>query len=229
VSTTKLVASIVLVAASVIVACVGCTQPPPLDMTLLTGEPCEPPCWQGLTPGQSTEEDVAAFMESTGFVDTRTVHRAGFTRLTRDGEEVAGIGIHWSSSAGLGPCNHLSIEEGVLKYITICPDYNLALERLFDRYGPPEKYHAILQGFERRWVEVTLFYPTHGFTVDVVLAYDDGTLQPESSVASMWYFRAAPLDRFIELGWEAGYFGRTPARWPEFLHDWQGYGPILLD
>jgi hypothetical protein len=209
--------------------CAGCAEPPPLDTSLLTGEPCEPPCWQGLTPGESTEEDVAEFMRTTRFVDIRTVYRSSFTRLTRDREEVAGVGIQWSSSLGLGPCNHLSIEEGVLKYITICPYPGVTLGRLIDRYGLPEKYIANLQGYERRWVDVTLFYPTHGFTVDLVLPPDDATLQPESTVADVWYFRAAPLERFIELGWEAGYFGTSPAKWPEFLRDWQGYGPIELD
>ncbi|HUW14593.1 MAG TPA: hypothetical protein VM537_33040, partial [Anaerolineae bacterium] len=49
--------------------CVGCGEPPPpVDTSLLTGEPCEPPCWQGLTPGESTEEDVAEFMKATRFV-----------------------------------------------------------------------------------------------------------------------------------------------------------------
>ena len=31
---------------------------PPIDRSLLGGGPCAPPCWQGLTPGESDEDDV---------------------------------------------------------------------------------------------------------------------------------------------------------------------------
>ncbi len=40
-----------------ITLCAGCGEPPPLDTSLLTGDPCEPPCWQGLTPGVPSYED----------------------------------------------------------------------------------------------------------------------------------------------------------------------------
>jgi hypothetical protein len=210
--------------------CGGCGEPPPLDMSLLTGEPCEPPCWQGLTPGESTEEDVAEFMRATRFVDTCSVFRSSYTRLTRGGsEEVSGVVITWRSSGGLATCNSFSIEEGVLKYITICPYPGVTLGRLIDRYGPPEKYEVIVPIGGPLYYDVTLFYPTHGFTVDLVLPYDDGALQPESEVAEVWYFRAAPLERFLELRYEAGSGGPTPGKLLELLHDWEGYGAIELD
>ena len=221
-------AGLVCVGLLTVVALTSCGEPPPLDTSLLSGEPCEPPCWQGLTPGQSTEEDVVEFMRATRFVDTRSVRRGSYTRLTRGGEEVAGVTIHWRSSGGLGPCNYFSIEEGVLKYITICPYPGVTLGRLIDRYGPPEKYIASRPISGRLYYDVTLFYPTHGFTVDLVRPYEDGTLQPENSVSDVWYFRAAPLERFLQLSYEAGY-GGPPAKELEVLRDWPGYGPIELD
>ena len=207
---------------------VGCGEPPPLDMSLLTGEPCEPPCWQGLSPGESTEEDVAEFIRTTRFVDTRTIYRG---RITRGGD-VVGVSIWWRSTAARSrnvESNSFDIDTGVLEDITIYPDYDLTLERLFERYGPPEKYVANLRGFERRWVEVTLYYPTHGFTVDLVLPYNGRMLQPESKVTSVWYFRAAPLERFLELRYEAGYGGPTPDERLRTLRDWPGYGAIKVD
>ena len=165
----------------------GCGEPPPVDTSLLTGEPCEPPCWQGLTPGESTLQEVNEFVRTAGFVNPQTLFRSG---VYRGGERV-GLSIEWGSAAGRGRgYNDFIVESGVLKYIIIYPDYDLSLERLFERYGPPEKYVANLRGVERRWVEVTLYYPTHGFTVELVRRYDDTTLtlKPESRVASVWYF-----------------------------------------
>ena len=205
----------------------GCGEPPPLDMSLLTGEPCEPPCWQGLTPGESTEDDVAEFIRVTRFVDTRTTYRG---RITRGGE-VVGVSIQWRSTAARSrnvASNSFDIDTGVLEHITIYPDYDLTLERLIGRYGPPEKYTSYLSGFERQWVDVTLYYPTHGFTVYLALRPEDATLKPESRVTSIWYFRAAPLERFVELQCEAGYLGGSPEETLEFLRDWQGYGRVPL-
>ncbi|NIN68634.1 MAG: hypothetical protein GTO63_28795, partial [Anaerolineae bacterium] len=36
---------------------------------LLTGEPCGPPCWQGLVPGTSTEAEVDEFLAASEYVD----------------------------------------------------------------------------------------------------------------------------------------------------------------
>ncbi|HUW96175.1 MAG TPA: hypothetical protein VMW58_10345, partial [Anaerolineae bacterium] len=49
--------------------CVGCGEPAPLDKSLLTGEPCEPPCWQGLVPGTSTEAEVDEFLATSEYVE----------------------------------------------------------------------------------------------------------------------------------------------------------------
>ena len=213
------------------IICAGCGPPPPLDTSLLTGEPCEPPCWQGLTPGESTLEEVNEWMRTSGFVNTQSVSRSTHTRLTRGGDEVAGVSIWWCSRAGLcrGRSNRFSTEGGVLDDITIRPDYPLTLERLFERYGPPEKYVANVPIGGPLYYDVTLYYPTHGFTAHLVVSYRDGTLQPEFQVGEVWYFQAAPLERFLELRCEAGYGGCSLERSLEFLRDWPGYGPIDLD
>jgi len=204
----------------------GCGEPPAPDTSLLTGEPCEPPCWQGLTPGQSTLQEVNEFMRTSGFVNPGSVHRS---QLHRSGQWV-GVSIWWRSTVGGGSrSNKFIVEGGVLDSVTIYPDYVLTLQRLIDRYGPPERYVAGLPISGPLYYEVTLFYPTYGFTTELVVPYDDGTLQPETRVASVWYFRAATMERFVELGCEAGYLGGAPDKSLEALRDWPGYGPIELD
>ena len=219
--------TLLLLGLCMLTLCASCGEPPPVDRSLLTGEPCEPPCWQGLTPGESTLQDVNEFTATSRFVHTRTVSRSSHTRLTQDGEEVARVSIRWRSSAGLRKCNSFLIEDGVLTRILICHDPGLTLRNLIDRYGPPEKYVAGLTFGGPLYYEVTLFYPTYGFTAELVAPYDDGTLQPESRVTSVWYFPAAPLERFLQLSYDAGY-GGPPAKSLEVLRDWPGYGPIEI-
>jgi hypothetical protein len=222
-STSKVVVFPLALAALVIAVCVGCGEPPPVDNSLLTGDPCEPPCWQGLTPGESTLEDVNEFMRTSGFVSPLTVFRG---RITRGGEAV-GVSIRWDSMNGRGG-GDFAIEDGVLKDMFIYPSYHLTLEDLIDRYGPPEKLHVMVTGLHVPALEVTLFYPSYGFTADLELPVDEPVLRPESSIVRLWHSRAGPLETFIELGisYLGSYLGTSPEQWSESLRDWPGYGAI---
>ena len=204
-----------------------CSEPPPVDTSLLTGEPCEPPCWQGLTPGESTENDVLEFIRATRYVDPRTMYRGKVYR----GGEVVGLSMQWRSTAARSrnvESNAFLIEGGVLQSIIMHPDYDLTLESLLERYGSPEKFRAYVAGFDRPYVSLRIYYPTHGFTAQLELPIDDPWLRPDSKVARLWYFRAAPLERFVELACDGGYFTGPPEKVLARLGDWKGYGPIDL-
>jgi hypothetical protein len=203
----------------------GCGQPP-LDKSLLTGEPCEPPCWQGLTPGVSTHEQVNEFIRTSRLVNPQTLHisalRAG------DGQRV-GVSISWRTTVAPGRGYHdLARKGGVLKDIIIYPDYDITLDSLLEKYGPPEKVNVGITGSFGHVpaVGVTLFYPTNGFTAYFELPIDDARLGPDSTVLRLWYSQAAPLERFLELG--KGYLGGTPEQWLESLREWPGYGQLEL-
>ena len=207
--------------------CVGCGEPPPLDMSLFTGDPCEPPCWQGLTPGQSTEADVLELLRSSRFVDTRTIYRAALSR----GGQVVGASIQWRSTAARSSnvdSNDFAIEGGVLRDMIIYPDYDLTLESLLHRYGPPDKFHVMVTGRHVPALHVTLFYPARGFTATLELPADDPVLRPETTVIQVWYSEAGPLETFIELGisYLGTYLGTNPDQWLDSLRNWQGYGVI---
>lgn len=205
--------------------CGGCAVAPPVGMSLLTGEPCEPPCWQGLTPGESTQEQVAEFIRVSGLVDPQSLYPG---RLSRDGQRV-GVSMQWRSRAvGGRGTNSFTIEDGILKGIIIYPDYDITLDSLLERYGPPEKVAVGITGVHIPSVGVTMFYPTQGFTAYLELAIHDAWLRPESTLHMVWYFRAAPLERFLELRCESGYGGCPPEKSLESLRDWPGYGMIEL-
>jgi len=218
------VVSCLAVTALLVAACFFCQTP--VDRSLLTGDPCEPPCWQGLTPGESTLEDVNEFMRTSGFVRPLTEHRSA---LHGGSGQPVELRVSWQSDVwGAKGRNEFIIHDGVLDSIDICPDHDVTLGRLIKRYGPPEKYFANLSAYAPWYREVTLFYPTHGFTAHLTMDIED-SLQPETGIGGVWYFRAAPWERFLELASEAGYFGGMPIEGQEFGRDWQGYWPIWLE
>jgi hypothetical protein len=199
--------------------------PGPLALSLLTGEPCEPPCWQGLTPGESTEQDVYEFVQTSELVD-----RCGgifCSDITTAAAGVIGVSIQWGSTHGRGG-GDFNIQDGVLEDMFIYPSYHLTLEDLIERYGPPDKFHVMVTGLHVPALEVTLFYPSYGFTADLELPVDEPVLRPESSIVRLWHSRAGPLETFIELGisYLGSYLGTSPEQWSESLRDWPGYGAI---
>jgi hypothetical protein len=207
-------------AAWVIAACVGCGEPPPLDMSLLTGEPCEPPCWRGLTPGVSTEEEVLEYAASSRDL-------ADSYRDTSAGRTV----IQWQTHCAVTQRvdNFLLIRDDVLSVVMVCLDYQFTLEQLLEAYGPPEKFRANWKGGSSIDAEVILFHPTSGLASRLELKPSDGgyDLRPESKVMRVWYFAPMSLDGLFDVaGWVPFPDKREDAE--IVLQDWQGYGLIEL-
>jgi hypothetical protein len=172
---------------------------------------------------------VVEFIESSRFVDTRTVYRAAVSR----GGQVVGTSIQWRSTSARSSkvdSNEFVIEGGVLKYMFVYPDFDLTLESLLQRYGSPDKFHVMVTGLHVPSLQVTLFYPSYGFTATLELPVDDPVLRPESTVVQVWYSQPGPLETFIELGvsYLGSFLGTTPEQWSQSLRDWQGYGAIAV-
>jgi hypothetical protein len=211
-----------------IVSCGELSQgsPVPVDTSLLTGEPCEPPGWQGLTPGVSTEEEVEEFLRSSELVDQSSIFRG---EVTRDRGEVVGTTIQWWSAANMSNVprqfgNDCLIMGGFLQDLIIWLDSQVTLQDLLERYGEPAKFTAWLEGVESPYVKVTLFYPRRGFEATLIIRQGEVELRPDSEIARVWYFRSASqMDEYFRLRREIGY------QWSEdLLQDWHGYGPIDL-
>jgi len=211
---------------------VSCGETPegslvPVDTSLLTGEPCEPPCWQGLTPGVSTEEEVNNFLLSSELVDQSSIFRGAVTLGTG---EVVGTTIQWWSGANMSSVprqfgNDFIIEDGLLQHMTIWVDCEATLQDLLERYGAPDNFTAWMLPYAPPNVKVTLFYPRHGFECTLLIAQDDVQLRPDSQIVRVWYFRSASQTReYLRLSRDIGY--RTGGE--DTLQDWHGYGPIEL-
>lgn len=198
----------------------SCSAPPPLDTSLLTGDPCEPPCWQGLTPGVSTAQQVEDFLSASQYVkpDSLDRERWGTTRT-----------ISWESTAwwtaNAAP-NALTLHGDTLMVIWIQLDYELTLEDLLDRYGPPQRYWARWRGWGGADAIVNLYYPTLGLVPRLVLEPSDDhhKLEPHSLVMGVWYCPSTSLEGLADLG---DFIPFPPRQYIDTdLHDWRGYGAI---
>jgi hypothetical protein len=209
-STVWLASCLVVVAGSV---CSG--QPPSADWSLVTGEPCEPPCWQGLTPGQSTGDDVEDFLETShlvGQVVDQSEH--GYVYW----QSVVGDARRNPVSTYRTNCLHVG-EDDLLEHVRIYLDYDLTLEQLLQRYGTPDRMGAGPAGTpERPWIAIGLFYPQRGMMLTLELPVNDKVLRPETRVVWVYYVAPTTLQDL-----PSALVGENPE---ETLQPWPGYGSI---
>lgn len=212
------------VAMAAVIACLA--ERASVQGGLLTGEPCAPPCWQGLTPGVSTEQELQALLDSSDQVDPGSLRResGGCGQLTywKNRRPYAGLltPSSWTSNYA---CTSHKMLKVVMEYLT----YEVELEQLIDSYGPPDAFSAQPAGIpERPYVEVNLYYPSRGLMCQLELADQEEPLQPEARIVRAWYFAPTSLESLASPGSGVPF---PPAEYvADVLQEWQGYGPLEL-
>ncbi len=192
----------------------------PVDRSLLTGDPCEPPCWQSLVPGASTVQEVEDVLAGSEYVRQGSVKRerwGGFSTIWWEST------ASWASGSGR---NAAIMKGDMLQVLMIYLDHELVLEDILERYGTPEKLWVTWTSFGGVEVAVRFYYPHEGLIFTLVLQPSNGyhELEPGSRVTAVRYFVPTSLEGLIHLGESIPF---PPREYVDTeLADWQGYGPI---
>jgi hypothetical protein len=214
--------SLLLLVMTTIASC-GATGETLVANGLLTGEPCAPPCWQGLIPGVSTEEEVDRFLRTSQYVDTHTVSEDGYE---------SGVAISWQRRGQGGAWNIFDLQDGVLQVIRMYCDSEVVLEQLIDRYGSPDMFEAGLVMLDGPvHTKVDLFYRGLGMMVELRLPGDRPVLSPDTRVIKVQYFEPGALEEVLATIWlkKGVSLADLELRWLEDWRQWQGYGPVELE
>jgi hypothetical protein len=211
-----------LVVTTTVISCAA-TQEPLVAQGLLEGEPCGPPCFQGLVPGSSTEGDVRQFLRSGGYAV------GPYAVIERSQQGV--LVLTWDRRGLGGQKNEFQIQGDVLSLTSMYVDSDVTLEQVVNRYGAPDKSAANLNLSGRVHTLVGLFYREVGMILDLYLYEDVPQLKPEAKVARVWYFEPVSLEEAIAV--LAGKKGQPLEDFEleQLGHwrDWQGYGAVELD
>lgn len=139
---------------------------------ILSNQPCSPPCWQGLTIGSSTGDEVLSTLSGLEFVDTNrlVVEKGSFPDFDPKADWVEGQSI-------LVPCKNqrrcvdVVIVHDRLRAIIVKPEKGLMLADVIESFGNPDYlYPFFITGpsfdcmIEIIWVEkqLSLFSATVG-------------------------------------------------------------------
>lgn len=131
------------------------------DQSLLTGEPCAPPCWHGLVPGESTREQVMNALQSDPRVRQESIYGGGF--IGSNGKRLGEIA--WGSCWTYANMNFVQFENGVVSCIRADLGGAVTLGDVVAEFGAPEGVRAWTESPDPVYLKVLLYYPQMGMTI----------------------------------------------------------------
>ncbi len=202
-------------------------QPASINRGLVSGEPCKPPCWEGLTPGVSTEEEIQQRLQQlqkSGQISAFSCS-GGQCLVTRTPDS-------WSGAT------FLFLRDRKLASINGNIDSDLEIQQLVTVLGEPAWVSlSELQGRactcdEGDWTNLgdytSLLYPEHGTAFTVIVPPEQiGCICPHMKVFAFNYFPPMPsLSEYLQYS-ATLYNSETPSlseQGPEDYIPWHGFG-----
>ncbi len=198
----RLLPGIAVLACLLIAAC----APPPelrdetlLDETgLITGDPCEAPCFRGITPGETVWRDALTIIEDD----------ASFENIqSQEDENTDAIGAIWNVRGGPECCQMVAEDGETVNLLFIRTRPNMTLEEVIDVHGDPS--YAVGTPVTDDQAIVNLVYPDVPM---IVLAFsagpETGEVSQDSEIIGMLYTTPDDMNLFMQTN---------------SLHAWEGY------
>lgn len=201
-----------------------------VDRSLLTGEPCLPPCWQGITPGESTEEDVAAILEQASFVNTDSLEWL----QDDEGTDVAVMWVSpavsdWASpDASPYAMSHIIFgPDGTVSSISTDLEYELGVQDLIELAGEPDYYRSHFYGPNASCLMFELYWPQDGLMV-VLGPLPEGVGLPHNTL--VWHADyIAPTDDLTQYLLILGHSSEASRDlFLSSLREWEGLEAVNL-
>ena len=172
---------------------------------LPASEPCEPPCWSGITPGRSTEGQVRALVEQ--------LPGHGVSAGLEHGKRV--VLHYWNSGYTESRYRYNGIRsvDNIVERIELYFDRaNYTLGNLIDIYGPPHKVRTVMYGTGVARYSLGFLYPGKGleFWTDFGVA-----MEPERDAKVVSYIYYEPMTWVAYLSKWGPYCGNCS--------DWVGF------
>lgn len=201
--------------------------PTAIDRGLIYGTPCNPPCWEGITPGiTSTDEMVRIFeqLEAEGRIKS-------YWKLT---------GPFYLAEFPSGGTVDVLVGDGYVHSLSVSymGAFDYRVRQVIERFGEPEAY-AVYSNLSRQdhpcetWDESDVYthpsgggyllYPSQGVTVRIRIPDGyTGCVCPAVETAVFHYYQPRSLTDALQEGASPAFDGLD---WnSEHLVQWHGYG-----
>ena len=186
---------------------VACAPPPVLrnekllnDDSLLTGEPCEAPCWRGITPGETAWSEALTTLEDQDDLVLDPV---------QEDQESDAIGVQWKQTDGDVCCQMISEDGETVSLIFLQTAPDMTVGELIEAHEAPT--YAIGNPVTDDQAVVLLVYPEKQMVVLGFVPGAEGELEEDSEIIGVWYITAETMELFTQTN---------------NLHEWEGYQPF---
>lgn len=193
---------------AVLLILTSCTPTPELqneaflqDTSLISGEPCEAPCWQGLTPGETIWGIAQDFVKNN---EDYTILNEVQQRRERAGQ------IEFALNDGPQCCRILTRDGEMLTAILLLLSPDMQLGDVIDRYGEPS--YVTGESVTEDQSTIALVFPdipmvTYIFAENLT----DSELSEASKVIGVMYLAQSEMETLLQS---------------ESLYHWEGYGAL---
>lgn len=167
------------------------------DTSLLSGEPCGPPCWRGITPGETSWNDAIVILEDDHSLTGLEV------RADEDSER---IGAAWKPINGDLCCQMYTETGSLVSFIILQTTPQATLGQLIERHGDPD--YLMGQTYTGDQGLFNLYYVDIPMIVYVFVAGENGALTEASEIVGFAYLTPELMQLIIDT---------------DSLHMWEGY------
>lgn len=185
------------------------TKPaPPEDWQTrwLKGVPCSPPCWEGITPGQTSRTEAEQILAQSPLIASTKIYTSTIPQ---------GSTWKWTQGDTSGGSTYYNQEAPQTVY-GIWPAYrtSFTFRDIINAYGEPS--HIMARGFRsshenRTYSQVWIVFLSKGFA----LSTEQKDLSENTDFSDLTFF-APTLDGFVKVE-------PLPKLHPDWLVPWQGF------
>lgn len=167
------------------------------DSSFLSGEPCGPPCWRGIIPGETEWNDALNIVEDDATLSDLE---------TRSSDDTEVIGAIWGQADGDSCCQMYSETGDLVDIIILQTAPTHTLGEVVDTYGDPT--YLIGETLSGNQGVFTLFYPDQQMLIYAFIAGEEGEISATSEIIGFAYFSADRMSLLTQTN---------------DLHTWEGY------
>lgn len=197
------------------------------DQSFLSEMVCEPPCWQGITPGVTTKEEALLILKGLPGIGPNSISTHGEPWWIFDD-------ILYFEHSSRDWDGEVYILNSKVVIIDFYGDLGINFSEAIDQIGKPEfviniPTHGGVPGHPTAVYSITAFEPNRGigytFNTGDLPKRNRSELSPDTPITLVSYFDPDRYDELLEGEmFSMGFLGKEETL--KYLQPWSGYGSI---
>lgn len=196
----------------------------PGEESILDKSSCDLPCWNGIIPGQTTEEEFLEILQDLPNIDTDTIkHQKTSEGNIFDKLIFFSFRQNWTLSQRPKLHGEAAVIENIVSKFIICGAITTSMDRLVEEVGEPE--HIISGNNFYGGRLVILINAEKGVKYSYTTELDKLEITPETRIDCISTFDPSISEKMLE----AGYFSNGDYNAEQTLsawYPWEGYGNL---